>query len=143
MTTSHLATRATRTVPSAIAHVTRLTRLAATLALTASLAQPMSAPAHAAPVTYQSCREFMVTGYVKGADSPWTADHTSIWTEEPIAAAQNWVPFNAYVWIDGLGSYRIADRGGLAAAGVDFDLSVWTYREAYALTGYHFGCLAW
>lgn len=87
------------------------------------------------------CAEFHVTGYVRGAHSPWTADGTSIWTDEPIAAASTDVPMGAVVAIDGLGVYRVADRGSGLGSSRWIDVAVDTRAEAYAATGTRTVCV--
>jgi len=87
-----------------------------------------------------ACETYRITGYVRGAHSPWTADGTSVWTREPIATASYNVPLGAYVQVMGLGSYRVADRGG----GLEvrhIDILVDTVSEAYELTGYRTVCV--
>jgi 3D (Asp-Asp-Asp) domain-containing protein len=86
------------------------------------------------------CRTAQITGYIRGDGSPWTADGTSIWTDEAIAAASYDVPMGSRVSVEGLGSFRIADRGRLSPTWID--VAVWTRDEAYALTGVRRVCIA-
>lgn len=95
--------------------------------------------AHAAPAE-QVCEKYWVTGYVRGHHSPWTADGTSVWTREPIAAASYNVPMGSSVEVIGLGTFRVADRGRLQARQVD--VLVDTVSEAHALTGYYTVCVS-
>lgn len=64
---------------------------------------------------------------------PRTYDGTPITTSEPIAAGSWNLPLGWYVDVDGLGTYRIADRGALGSRGW-VDLAVWSRSEAFALT---------
>jgi 3D (Asp-Asp-Asp) domain-containing protein len=86
------------------------------------------------------CRDMKLTGYVRTEFSARTFDGTSIYTEEPIVAASWDIPLGAYVEIDGLGVYRVADRGRLGSNGW-IDVAVWTRSEAYALTGWRQVCV--
>lgn len=86
-----------------------------------------------------ACETYRITGYVRGAHSPWTKDGTSVWTRERIAAASYNVPMGTYVQVIGLGSYRVADRGNLS--GRHIDILVDTASQAYALTGYRMVCV--
>lgn len=95
----------------------------------------MPAKAHA-----QECETYRITGYVRGADSPYTYDGTSVWTRERIAAASWNVPIGAYVAVSGLGSYRVADRGG-GLSSRHVDILVDSRAEAYELTGYRQVCI--
>lgn len=80
------------------------------------------------------CRQARITGYVRGAHSPRTADDTSIWTGQESVAASCDVPVGSYVEVDGLGVYRVADRGRLGNAHID--IAVWSRADAYAITGW-------
>jgi 3D (Asp-Asp-Asp) domain-containing protein len=88
--------------------------------------------AQAAPAE-QVCETYVITAYAAESYPGWTADgSTTTWGAlnrgEPIAAASRNVPFNAYVQVVGLGSYRVADRGNLGARHIDVLVS--THREA-------------
>jgi 3D (Asp-Asp-Asp) domain-containing protein len=85
------------------------------------------------------CSQARITGYVRGAHSPRTADGTSIWTGEEIAAASYDVPMGSYVEVDGLGVYRVADRGRLGNTHID--IAVWSQADAYAITGWRQVCI--
>jgi hypothetical protein len=85
-----------------------------------------------------TCRTARITGYVRGTGSPFTYDGTSIWTDEPIAAASFDIPIDTMVEIEGLGVHRIADRGRLSPTWID--VATWSAAEAYALTGYRQIC---
>jgi 3D (Asp-Asp-Asp) domain-containing protein len=87
-----------------------------------------------------ACRDMRLTGYVRTEFSARTFDGTSIYTDEPIVAASWDIPLGAYVSIDGLGVYRVADRGRLGSSGW-IDVAVWTRSEAYALTGWRQVCV--
>jgi hypothetical protein len=84
------------------------------------------------------CGDAKITGYVRTEFSPWTYDGTSIYTDEPIVAASWDVKMGSIADIDGLGSYRVADRGSGLGRGIPLpwvDVATWTRAEAYALTG--------
>lgn len=91
---------------------------------------------------YSYCTNFWVTGYVRGHGNNYTYDGTSVWSYEPIAAASWEVPIDAYVSVDGLGTYRIADRGG-GLYWRHIDILVDTVWEAYELTGSYYVCVAY
>lgn len=82
------------------------------------------------------CGEARVTGYVRSEYGPATFDGTPIGTPEPIAAASWDVRLGSMVDIDGVGTYRIADRGMLGNGSPRpwVDVAVWSRSEAYALT---------
>ena len=89
------------------------------------------------------CFDAWVTGYLRSAFSAHTYDGTPIMTEEPIIAASWDIPIDAHIWIDGLGTFRVADRGGGLGNGWPqswLDVPVWTLAEAYALTGQRRAC---
>lgn len=100
------------------------------------LASGLDAPVSAEPLCYSS----WVTGYVRSEYGPYTYDGTHILTSEPIAAASWDLPLNSMVSIEGLGTYRIADRGMLGAAGW-IDVAVWSRAEAYSITGNKIICV--
>lgn len=83
-----------------------------------------------------------ITGYVRGAHSPWTYDGTSIWTEEPIAAASWDIPIGAQVDVEGLGSYRVADRGGGLGGYGWIDIATWSRAEALGITRTARACIS-
>lgn len=90
------------------------------------------------------CETYWVTGYAASDYPGWTADSSTTTVAalnrgEPIAAGSYNLPFGTMVDIDGLGRYRIADRGHLGARHID--VLVWTRAEAYALTGYRTVCV--
>ncbi len=88
------------------------------------------------------CGPVKVTGYVRTDGNPYTYDGTSIYTPEPIVAASWDVALNTIATIDGLGTYRVADRGMLGNGNPRtwLDVAVWTRSEAYALTGTYEAC---
>jgi 3D (Asp-Asp-Asp) domain-containing protein len=92
------------------------------------------------PIERADCRDMRITGYVRTEFSAHTWDGTSVYTDEPIVAASWDIPIGAYVAIDGLGTFRVADRGLLGASGW-IDVAVWSRSEAYALTGYRTVCV--
>ncbi len=77
-----------------------------------------------------------ITGYARSEYGPdaRTYDGTSIHSDEAIAAASWNIPMGSTVVVDGLGRYRVADRGRLGSTGW-VDIAVWTRAEAYELTG--------
>lgn len=89
------------------------------------------------------CGPAHITGYVRTEFSPHTADGTSIYTDEPIVAASYDVAMGATVEIEGLGTFRVADRGMLGNGHplTWIDVAVWTHSEAYALTGEYQICV--
>jgi len=89
-----------------------------------------------APEKPRQCAEMFITGYNRLAPGmgPFTFDGTPITTSEPIAAASPEIPLQSVIEIDGLGTYRVADRG----SGVRWrhiDVATWSNGEAYQLTG--------
>jgi 3D (Asp-Asp-Asp) domain-containing protein len=85
------------------------------------------------------CAEGRITGYVRSEYGPLTADGTPILTDEPIAAAGYAIPLGSYVDVDGVGSFRVADRGMLGPT--DVDIAVWSRADAYALTSTRRVCI--
>lgn len=114
-----------------------MTTLLGAMMLLATPLLPPHEPAEAPPS--KICFDARITGYVRTEFSPWTADGTSVYTDEPIAAASNWIPFDSYVIVDGLGTFRVADRGYLGPAHID--VAVWSYAEAYAITSVRNVCV--
>jgi hypothetical protein len=88
------------------------------------------------------CGNTRITAYVRTEFSPWTYDGTSIYTDEPIVAASWDVRLGSIADIEGLGSFRVADRGHLGNGSPTpwVDIAVWHRSEAYALTGYRNVC---
>jgi hypothetical protein len=109
-----------------------------TLLLTALLL--LSSFARSGPVDAGWCQQARITGYVRTEHGTHTYDGTPIWTPEPIAAGSWNLPLGWYVDVDGLGSYRIADRGMLGSSG-HVDIAVWTRAEAFALTSVRTICV--
>lgn len=89
------------------------------------------------------CGPIRVTGYSRHEFSPRTYDGGSVYVDEPIAAASWNVPLNSYVAIDGVGTFRIADRGMLGNGSplTWVDVATWSRAEAYALTGIYNACI--
>ena len=88
------------------------------------------------------CGNVKLTAYVRTEFSPWTYDGTDVRTEEKIVAASWDVKMGSLADIDGLGTFRVADRGHLGN-GVPHtwvDVAVWSRAEAYALTGFRRVC---
>jgi 3D (Asp-Asp-Asp) domain-containing protein len=116
----------------------RIARIASAVsALLVGLAFWQPAVTHAQAA---SCEMYRITGYIRGADSPWTYDGTSVWTSEPIVAASWNVPINSIVQVQGLGAYRVADRGG-GLGKRHIDVLVNSKAEAYSLTGWRPVCM--
>jgi hypothetical protein len=63
-----------------------------------------------------------------------------VWTSEPIVAASWNVPINSMVRVQGLGTYRVADRGGKLARR-HIDVLVNSKAEAFSITGYRRVCV--
>jgi 3D (Asp-Asp-Asp) domain-containing protein len=89
--------------------------------------------------------EAWVTGYnrLDPAMNAHTADGTPITTPEPIAAASYDVRMGALVEIDGLGTFRVADRGSGLGNGsplTHIDVAVWSNEAAYEITGIKWVC---
>jgi len=82
------------------------------------------------------CGQTKVTGYMR-AIGGYTYDGTPTWTSEPIVAASWDVRMGSLAEIQGLGMFRVADRGMLGNGEPMpwVDVAVWTLDEAYALTG--------
>lgn len=116
--------------------MSRLMRHLALLLLLAAIC--LSTPTPATAQGY--CRTVRTTGYVRSEFSPWTYDGTSIYTPEPIVAASWDIPLGAHVILEGLGRYRVADRGMLGSNGW-VDVATWSRAEAYALTGWRRACV--
>lgn len=110
--------------------------LAAAMLLAPFMPQP---PVALPPEKAIHCQVMWVTGYVRTEFSGRTYDGTSVYTDEPIAAASWWIPIDAKVQVEGIGTFRVADRGHLGPAHVD--IAVWTRSEAFALTGYYNVCV--
>lgn len=87
-----------------------------------------------------ACETYRITGYVRGADSPWTYDGTSVWSREPLVAASWNVPINSIVSVKDLGDFRVADRGG-GLGSRHIDVLVDTRAQAYSLTGWRQVCI--
>lgn len=88
-----------------------------------------------APPPPAYCAEFHTTGYVRSEYGPLTADGTDVHTPERIAAASYDVPLQSVVVVDGLGVYRVADRGGGLGSSRWVDIAVDSRAEAFAATG--------
>jgi 3D (Asp-Asp-Asp) domain-containing protein len=88
------------------------------------------------------CGPTKITGYVRTEFSGHTYDGTPIWTPEKIVAASWDVRLGSLAEIDGLGTFRVADRGDLGNGTPTpwVDVAVWTRAEAYALTGTRHVC---
>lgn len=126
-----LRTLARRVTPAG-AFVCLLTAAAAAIVPAATKdGQPATAAAAAPTATY--CRSARITGYVRSEYGPYTYDGTPTWVEG-IAAASWDIPIDSLVEVEGLGTYRIADRGMLGSDAW-IDVAVWDRATAYAITG--------
>jgi hypothetical protein len=86
------------------------------------------------------CQLAQISGYVRSEYGPYTYDGTSIYSPEAIAAASWDIPIDSTVVVDGLGTYRIADRGMLGSSGW-VDVASWSRAEAYSLTSVRTVCV--
>lgn len=93
-------------------------------------------PALAGP----TCELFHVTGYSSAAFPGFTSDGTPTRGNEwSIVAAHRRIPFDSQVAVQGVGSFRVADRGQLGWS--DLDVLVYSDAEAFALTGDYLACI--
>lgn len=94
------------------------------------------------PGAQPDCRPATVTGYVRTdpAMNATTADGTSILADEPIVAASYDVPMGSWVEVEGLGTFRVADRGG-GLRPTHIDVAVWSRAEAFELTSRRTVCI--
>lgn len=79
------------------------------LAIALSFASPASAN--------ETCRPMTTTAYNRYAFTPHTWDGTSVYNGEAFAAASWDIPIDSYVVVQGVGTFRIADRGILGNSG--------------------------
>jgi hypothetical protein len=88
------------------------------------------------------CGQTRITGYVRTDFSGFTYDGTSIYTPEKIVAASWDVVMGTMATIEGLGTFRVADRGHLGNGYPTpwLDVAVWSRAEAYELTGTRHAC---
>jgi hypothetical protein len=90
------------------------------------------------------CGPARITGYVRSDYGPAakTFDGTSIHTDEPIVAASWDVKMGSLALIEGLGVFRVADRGMLGNGQPLpwVDVAVWDRATAYSLTGVRHVC---
>jgi len=91
-------------------------------------------------LTASWCAPMNVTGYVRSEYGPRTCDGTDILADEPIAAASWNIPIDSVVSVEGLGSFRVADRGMLGSSGW-IDIATWSRQEASALTSTRTVCI--
>lgn len=126
----------------AVARVSARLLLAAPLAalLLVGLAGRAGAAAPLAAPDDGWCQRARITGYVRSEYGPLTYDESPIWTDEPIAAASWNFPLGWHVWVEEVGTFRIADRGMLGSSGW-IDIAVWTRADAFALTSDRLVCV--
>jgi len=82
-----------------------------------------------------------ITGYNRMEYSGRTYDGTHIRTSEPIAAASWDIPIDSVVVVEGIGSFRVADRGGGLGSSGWVDIATWSRAEAFAITGRRHVCV--
>lgn len=100
------------------------------------------APTRADAQSLHSCESYTITGYVRGHHSNFTANGTSVWTREWVAAGSYNLPFNTVVQVqfpNGPAEYRIVDRGHLNNRHID--ILVDTVDEARNLTATRMVCI--
>lgn len=106
--------------------------LACSVALLIGVMGSKDARAQAGP-----CETYRITGYVHTGNL--TADGTVTYGNEwQITAASYNLPLGSYVWVEGIGVLRVADRGHLGPR--HLDVLVGSVSEAYQLTGYRAAC---
>jgi hypothetical protein len=88
------------------------------------------------------CGPTRLSGYVRSEYGPYTYDGTPTSTPEPIAAASWDVKLGSLAVIDGVGTFRIADRGMLGNGQPLpwVDVAVYSRAEAYRLTSVRTVC---
>jgi hypothetical protein len=88
------------------------------------------------------CGQTKITAYVRTEYGPYTYDGTSILSDEPIVAASWDVKMGSLALIEGLGVFRVADRGmlGNGTPMPWVDVAVWSRAEAFRLTGVRHVC---
>lgn len=88
------------------------------------------------------CRPMKVTGYVRSDFGPnaRTYDGTLLYGEEALAAASWDIPLQSIVQVEGVGTFRVADRGQLGNSGW-IDIATWTRSRAYEITGSRLVCV--
>jgi hypothetical protein len=88
------------------------------------------------------CGQTKITAYVRTEFSPFTYDGTNIYSNEPIVAASWDVVMGSLADIEGLGTFRVADRGMLGHGYPTpwLDIAVWDRATAYSLTGTRRAC---
>jgi hypothetical protein len=113
--------------------MSRLLVAASMLALTTATPMPAYSP---------WCGDAKITGYVRTEFSLFTYDGTHILSGEPIVAASWDVVMGSLATIEGLGTFRVADRGRLGNGTPMpwIDVAVWSRSEAYSLTGVRHVC---
>lgn len=88
------------------------------------------------------CGQAHITGYVRSEGSAFTYDGTPVMNGEPVVAASWDVSMGSLVDIEGLGTFRVADRDMLGWGSPTWiDVAVWTRSEALALTGERNVCI--
>ncbi len=82
------------------------------------------------------CFTARITAYVATGSRTANGEIPQPWVT---AAASDWIPFNSYVEVEGLGTFRINDRGHLGSRHIDVFVN--TVREAYNVTSYREVCV--
>lgn len=112
--------------------------------MTAIISAALIAFTSLAPADAAWCGPARLTGYVRSDYGPSakTFDGTSIHTDEPIVAASWDVRMGSLALIEGLGVFRVADRGmlGNGTPMPWVDVAVWSRAEAFRLTGVRHVC---
>lgn len=95
-----------------------------------------------APSEAAWCGPTKITAYVRTEYGPYTYDGTPILSDEPIVAASWDVRMGSMAQIEGLGVFRVADRGMLGNGQPLpwVDVAVWDRAEAFSLTGVRHVC---
>jgi 3D (Asp-Asp-Asp) domain-containing protein len=95
-----------------------------------------------APSEAAWCGATKITAYVRTEYGPYTYDGTDILTDERIVAASWDVRMGSIAQIEGLGVFRVADRGMLGNGHPMpwVDVAVWDRATAYSLTGVRHVC---
>lgn len=80
--------------------------------------------------TYATCADMTVTAYSVEMFPGTTYDGTPTRGNAGVIAAASWnIPIGTYVTVEGLGTYRVADRGMLGSSGW-IDVLMQTTQEA-------------
>lgn len=91
----------------------------------------------------KQCRAARITGYNRYTGNNFTYDGTPIMNGEPVVAASWDVPIDSIVEVEGVGTFRTADRGMLGNGNplTHIDVAVDSDVEAFALTSTRIVCI--